>query len=133
MAGRRTATTSTAPDVSCSANLQIENDFGPFRLKSTTGYRVWHNDSATDLDGIGAFTGPQFTNATLFNGMPAPLLRGLGLPAATAGYLAGQPVPQVGQNLFDTNNRRRHRQFSEEIEISGRIDHLDWVVGGFYF
>lgn len=114
-------------------NLQVQNDFGPFRLKSTTGYRVWHNDSATDLDGIGAFTGPQFTNASLFNGMPAPLLQALGLPAATAGYLAGQAVPQVRQNLFDTNNQRRHRQFSQELEISGRTDHLDWVVGGFYF
>lgn len=114
-------------------NLQVENDFGGFKVKSTTGYRFWDNDSNSDLDGLGAFTGPKFTNATLFNGFPSTLLQNLGFPAGTSAYLASQPVPTVTQNLFDTNNQRRHKQFSQELEVSGDSDNLDWVLGGFYF
>lgn len=115
-------------------NLQVQNDFGPFAIKLTTGYRFWHNDSNSDLDGIGRFTGPAFSNATLFNGMPASLLQFISsIPAAARPFIAAAPVPTVSQNLFDTNNRRRHTQLSQEIEISGDTDTLDWVVGGFYF
>lgn len=105
-------------------------------MKSTTGYRFWNNDSNSDLDGLGAFTGPLFTSTTLFNGMPAPLLASLGFDTArpgTSAYLANLKVPTVTQNLFDTNNQRRHKQFSQELEVSGDSDNLDWVVGGFYF
>ncbi len=115
-------------------NLQVQNDFGPFAVKLTTGYRFWNNDSATDLDGVGRFTGPAFSNASLFNGMPAALLQFIpSIPAAFRPFIAASPVPTVSQNLFDTNNRRRHRQLSQEIEFSGDTDMLDWVVGGFYF
>jgi len=124
---------STSLDTAWGHNLQIENDFGGFKIKSITGYRRWDNDYTTDLDGIGAFRGPQFTNATLFNGFPAPLLQSLGFPAGTSAFLAGAAVPTVQQNLFDTNNQRRHKQLSEELEVSGQSDTLDWVVGGFYF
>ena len=113
-------------------NLQIQNDFGPFAVKMTTGYRFWDNKSSTDLDGIGSFSGPQFTQASLLNGLPIGLL-GLIQPPATAAFLAASPVPQVSQNLFDTNNQRNHKQLSHEIEISGDTNSLDWVVGGFYF
>lgn len=122
-----------ARDKTWGHNLQVENDFGPFKVKMTTGYRFWESDSQNDLDGIGAFSGPQFTNATLLNGFPAPLLQNLGLPAGTIGFLSGAAVPTVTQNLFDTNNVRRHKQLSQEIEFSGDSDNLDWVVGGFYF
>ncbi|MFM2301153.1 MAG: hypothetical protein RLZZ84_889 [Pseudomonadota bacterium] len=128
--------TSYSMDKTWGHNVQVENDFGAFKVKSTTGYRFWNNDSTTDLDGIGAFTGPKFTNASLFNGMPAPLLANLGFDTArpgTSAYLASLPVPTVTQNLFDTNNQRRHKQFSQEVEISGDSDKLDWVLGGFYF
>lgn len=115
-------------------NLQVENDFGAFKFKSTTGYRFWNNDSNTDLDGLGAFTGPKFTSASLFNGMPASLLAYIpSIPSAYRAYIAASPVPTVTQNLFDTNNQRRHKQFSHEMEISGSSDKLEWVVGGFYF
>ncbi|WP_374529764.1 TonB-dependent receptor [Novosphingobium sp.] len=124
---------STSMDKTWGHNLQVENDFGPFKVKSTTGYRFWNNDSNSDLDGIGAFTGPKFTNTTLFNGFPSALLQNLGISAGTASYLSSQSVPTVTQNLFDTNNKRRHKQFSQELEISGSSDTLDWVVGGFYF
>ena len=124
---------STSVDKTWGHNLQVENDFEAFKVKLTAGYRFWNNDSNTDLDGMGAFRGPQFTNTSLFNGMPATLLQSLGFPAGTSAFLAGTPVPTVSQNLFDTNNQRRHKQFSQELEISGDTDTLDWVLGGFYF
>ncbi len=122
-----------ATDKTWGHNLQVQNDFGDFAVKSTTGYRIWHSDSVNDLDGIGAFSGPAFTSASLFNGFPAALLGNLGFPAATAGFLSNQAVPRVTQNLFDTNGVRRHKQFSQEVEVSGDTDNLDWVLGGFYF
>ena len=125
--------TNSAIDKSWGHNLQIENDFGAFKVKSTTGYRFWDSSNVTDLDGIGAFTGPAFTRTSLFNGFSSALLQNLGLPAQTAGYLASLSVPTVQQNLFDTSNTRHHKQFSQELEFSGQTDHLDWVLGGFYF
>lgn len=124
----------TALDETWGHNLQIENDFGAFQIKSTTGYRRWDSENNTDLDGLGAFTGPAFTNASLFNGMPVSLLAFIpSIPAAARPFIAASPVPTIQQNLFDTNNVREHEQFSQEIEISGDTDTLDWVAGGFYF
>lgn len=115
-------------------NVQVGNDFGAFGVKLTAGYRGWDSaDFGSDLDGIGAIRGRAFTNATLFNGFPSALLQNLGLPAATANFLAGQAVPTTTQGLFDTTNQRTHRQLSTELEISGDTDSLDWVFGGFYF
>jgi iron complex outermembrane receptor protein len=115
-------------------NVQVGNDFGPFAAKFTAGYRSWDSaDFGSDLDGIGTIQGPAFTNASLFNGFPSALLQNLGLPAATAGFLAGQAVPTTRQGFFDTSNKREHDQFSTELEISGDTSSLDWVLGGFYF
>ncbi|MBB4614079.1 TonB-dependent receptor [Novosphingobium taihuense] len=125
---------SRSTDKAWGHNVQVQNDFGAFHLKSTTGYRFWNNDSVTDLDGIGAFTAPRFTNATLFNGMPVGLLQFIpSIPANFRPFIAASPVPTVQQNLFDTNNRRRHKQFSQEVEIGNETDNLDWVLGAFYF
>jgi iron complex outermembrane receptor protein len=124
---------SSSTDKTWGHNLQVQNDFGAFSVKSTTGYRFWNNDSNTDLDGIGAFRGPQFTTASLLNGMPASLLAYIPSAAPYASYIAATPVPTVVQDLFDTNNKRRHKQFSQEIEFSGKTDAFDWVFGGFYF
>ncbi len=79
-------------------NFQVENDFGPFKIKSTTGYREWRSENVSDLDGIGAFSGPRFTNATLFNGMPESLLQFIpSIPAAARPIIAASPVPTVSQ------------------------------------
>jgi iron complex outermembrane receptor protein len=124
----------TATDKTWGHNLQVQNDFDAFSIKSTTGYRFWNSDNNTDLDGLGAFTGPAFTQATLFNGMPAALLGFIPtIPAAAVPFIAASPVPTIQQNLFDTNNVRRHKQFSQEVEISGNADAFDWVAGAFYF
>ena len=123
---------SVSKDKTWGHNLQVQNDFGPFAIKATTGYRFWKNSSNTDLDGIGGYTGPLFTQASLLNGLPIGLLN-LIQPPATAAFLAASPVPTTSQNLFDTNNQRDHKQLSQEIEISGDTNSFDWVVGGFYF
>jgi len=109
-------------------NLQIQNEFDGVTVKFTGGHREWRNTPISDLDGIGAFKGPLFTNTTLLNGLPQSLL-GLIQPAATAAFLASQPVPTVQQNLYDTQNDRRQKQTSAELEFSAQNDHLDWVVG----
>lgn len=121
-------------------NVQVENDFEAFKVKMVAGYRQWRARSNSDLDGIGAFTGPAFSQSTLFNGFagtPAagflPFVFPVGTPQSTINFVAGLPVPTVTQNLFDTSNRRRHSQFSNELEISGDTDTLDWVAGVFYF
>lgn len=131
---------STSVDQIWGHNVQVQNDFGPFAVKLTTGYRIWHNDSNSDLDGLGAFRGPQFTSASVFNGFAGtaaapflPFVFPTGTPPAVISFVASSPVPTVSQNLFDTNNQRRHTQFSQEIEFSGDTDALDWVIGGFYF
>lgn len=124
----------TATDETWGHNLQFQNDFGPFRIKTTTGFREWESSNSTDLDGMGAFRGPAFSQATLFNGMPAALLAFIPtIPAAARPIIAGSPVPTVQQNLFDTHNVREHKQYSQEVEISGDTDTMDWVAGGFYF
>ena len=124
-----------ARDKNWGHNLVVQNDFGGFNFKSTTGYRFWNSDTAgADLDGMGTIRGRQFTPATLFNGMPAALLAFIpSIPAAARPFIAASPVPTTTQDLFNTSNRRRHKQLSQEIEISGDSDALDWVGGGFYF
>ncbi len=125
---------SYATDEARGHNLRLENDFGAVKVKLTSGRRTWDSRSNTDLDGIGAFTGPAFSNATLFNGMPVSLLQFIPtIPAAARPFIASSPVPTVTQNLFDTNNHRSHEQTSHELEFSGDTESLDWVVGGFHF
>lgn len=116
-------------------NIQFQNDFGAFGVKLTAGYRTWKaRNFSSDLDGMGSFRGRQFTNASLFNGMPVSLLQFIpSIPAAARPAIAAAPVPTTTQSLFDTSNTRRHSQFSQELEFSGKTDDVDWVVGGFYF
>ena len=124
-----------AIDESQGHNLQFETEFGPVKFKSTTGFRKW--DSITrgsDLDGLGGIRGPLFSQATLFNGMPASLLAFIPtIPAAARGFIASSPVPTTTQDLFTTSNVRDHEQISQEFEFSGKTDNLDWVAGAFYF
>ncbi len=116
-------------------NLQIQNDFDAFSVKLTGGYRLYESvNTGNDLDGLGTIRGPMFTNASLFNGMPAALLQFIpSIPAAARPFIAAAPVPTTTQDLFYTSNVKHHKQFSTELEFSGDNDLLDWVVGGFYF
>lgn len=123
----------TAEDETFGHNLQIEIDAGAFAIKSTTGYRLWDSSNDTDLDGLGKFTGPIFSQATLLNGLPAGLLTLATGNAGTAAYLASQAVPRQSLSFFETMNVREHRQFSQEFEVSGDTEKADWVAGAFYF
>ncbi len=125
---------SNARDKSWGHNVQLQNDFGAFKIKSTTGLRYWRSYTLNDLDGIGGISGPAFTSASLFNGMPEALLQYIpSIPAEAIPYISAAAVPTTTQNLYDIDNDRRHKQFSHELEISGDTSTLDWVVGGFYF
>lgn len=105
-------------------------------IRSTTAFRGWKSKvGGTDLDGLGSLQGPLFSQATLFNGMPASLLAFIpSLPAGAAPFIAASPVPTVTQPLFSAKNTRRQKQFSQELEfIGGTGTSFEWVLGGFYF
>ncbi len=116
-------------------NLVFKKAFGEFRIKSTTGYREWDSTvSRSDLDGVGTYEAAIFSNATLFNGMPESLLQFIpSIPAAFRPFIANAPLETTTQGGFDTNSEREHNQFSQELEIGGDTETLDWVVGAFYF
>ncbi|MDT0575225.1 TonB-dependent receptor [Croceicoccus sp. F390] len=113
--------------------LKFENDFGPVTVRSTTGWRSWRSDEpGTDLDGFGAVTGPQFSNETLFNGLPADLIRPI--VGAGADFVSGLAVPTTTTSLFETVSERSQDQISQELEIvSNNAGRFNWVLGGFYF
>lgn len=116
--------------------FKMENDFGGVTVRSTTGYRSWRGEQQNaDLDGFGAITGPQFSNATLFNGItPAALLIPFTGSAGAAAFVSGSPVPTLTTSLFSTSNTRSQDQFSQEITVlntdKGRFN---WVLGAYYF
>ena len=119
--------------------LELDND--AFTVRSTTAYREWHNTiTGNDIDGLGGIRGPLFSQATLFNGLPAALIKPIfaatnpDTAEATANYVSSLSVPTTTQDLFNTKNDRRQRQFSQEIEIvSPNGQAFEWVVGAFYF
>lgn len=124
------------------SRFELETD--AFTVRTTTAYREWHNViNGTDLDGMGQISGPIFSTSTLFYGFPAAfnpfiaqILGAQGVPnaAATAAFLSTQAVPRTTQDLFNTKNDRRQKQFSQEIEIvSPSGGSFEWVLGGFYF
>ena len=117
--------------------LRIEAGLGAVKIRSTTAYREWENiQFGTDLDGLGTIRGAALgASSTTLNGFPASVLTNvLQLPAGTAGFLASQPVNSATFSLFQTDNTRRNKQFSQEIEIlSQDTDKFEWVLGAFYF
>jgi iron complex outermembrane receptor protein len=105
-------------------------------IRSTTAFRWWKNRIyGTDLDGMGTLEGPLFSTASLFNGMPASLLAFIPtLPPGSAPFIAAAPVPKVVQGLFNAQNTRRQKQFSQELEVVGGTgSSFEWVLGGFFF
>lgn len=127
-----------ASDETSGHTLIVENDFGPVKAKSTTSMRYWDGEvSSSDLDGIGGYTGALFNSAELFNGLDAgalTTLAGFGVVnPAFVPFLANAPISATNQNLFDTSSVRSQEQFSQEFELSGDTETLDWVVGAFYF
>ncbi len=113
---------------------RLTAEFDGVTVRSTTAIRRWTNlIRGNDIDGLGTISGPAFSQATTLNGMPLSTLS-LFLPAGTAGFLASQAVPRTTQDLFNSANDRRQKQFSQEIELISNGDGpFQWVVGGFYF
>lgn len=117
---------------------RIDLDLGDVSIRSTTAFRGWDNNiRGSDLDGLGRIQGSLFSQATLFNGMPAGLIGFVlppGTPQAVINFIAASPVPTTNQPLFHATNIREQDQFSQEIEIvGGSGTSFEWVVGGFYF
>ncbi|MDT0574669.1 TonB-dependent receptor [Croceicoccus sp. F390] len=114
--------------------LKLENDFGGVVVRSTTGWRSWRSDiPKNDFDGFGPITGPGFSQASLFNGLPAELIAPL-VGAANAPFVSAADVPLVTTSLFETNNNRKQNQISQELElVSDTSGRFNWVVGAFYF
>ena len=116
---------------------RFELDLDAVTIRSTTAFRKWKNKiEGSDLDGLGTIRGPLFSQATLFNGMPAGLI-GFVLPpaqAAFAPFIAATPVPTTTQPLFQASNDRSQRQVSQELEIVSKSGGaFEWVLGAFYF
>lgn len=89
--------------------VRAKLDFDTIAIKSTTAFRAWNSRSRSDLDGLGGIRGLVFS-----------------------GNLYAPTVEDVG--LFHSSNRRRQRQFSQEIELASRNDGpFQWVAGAFYF
>ncbi|MXO74346.1 TonB-dependent receptor [Altererythrobacter aerius] len=116
---------------------RVELGFDPFTVRSTTAFRWWNNKiRGSDLDGLGGIRGPLFSQASLFNGMPANLIAFVLPPAqaAFAPFIAATPVPTTTNPLFQAENNRRQRQFSQEVEIISQSGGaFEWVLGAFYF
>ena len=116
---------------------RFEVDLDGATVRSTTAFRKWKNRiRGSDLDGLGTIRGPLFSQASLFNGMPANLIAFVLPPAqaAFAPFIAATPVPTTTQSLFQVENTRRQRQFSQELElISDGGGAFEWVLGAFYF
>lgn len=99
-------------------NLTVEYDVADnVTLRSLTGLRQWNNSVArTDLDGNDGLRGFTVSPAIL---TPSRLF----IPTG---------VQEV--DLFAARNNRRQEQFSQELNLLGKIgDSVDFVLGGFYF
>ena len=114
--------------------LKLENDFGPVTVRTTTGYRSWRNEiPSSELDGFAQITGPAFSGATLFNGLPAGLIAPI-VGEAGAPFVSAAPVPSITSSLFDASLSRKQDQISQEVEIVSNNDGaFNWVLGAFYF
>lgn len=123
--------------------LKFENDFGPVLLRSTTGVRSWENTIPnSDIDGFGDIIGPEFSQATLFNGLPSALTSFIfpdPNPATpvneTALFVETLPVPTNTFSLFSSDNVREQDQWSQEFELidNQKDDNFDWVLGAYFF
>ena len=88
--------------------LTLELDLGEnTTLKSLTGYRKWRqNVTSSDQDGNGGLLGP-----------------------IVGGGTALHPI-----NLFGSSALRHQHQWSEELNLIGKLgDSLDYVLGAYYF
>jgi len=115
---------------------RLEANLDTVTLRSTTAIRWWRNTlSSNDLDGLGTVRGPAFTQDSLLNGMPIAVLNQIsGLTPEARAALAAAAVPTTTQDLFEITDKRRHHQFSQELEVVSRSGGaFEWVLGGFFF
>ena len=100
--------------------LTIEADLSDnLTLRSLTGIRKWRNTvSATDLDGNSGLKG--FTVSPRYLAQPPNRVY--------------QPLGVNTVNLFTAYTERGQKQFSQELNLLGKIgSKVEFVLGGFYF
>nr|WP_245842542.1 TonB-dependent receptor [Sphingomonas laterariae] len=97
--------------------LSMELDLGDnLMLKSLTGRRMWDNRQTNgDLDGNSGLVGFVVSPAIL--APPNPFI----------------PLGVRTVNLFSASNTRHQDQWSQEFNLVGNFDSLDFVFGAFYF
>ncbi len=93
-------------------------------LKNIVAYRDLDLEDLTDLDGVSRFT----------TGVPASLVGGncalipqLGPLATLRGGLCNLPFQ------FDSQQFSRAQQFTEELQLIGKGERLNWIAGLYYF
>lgn len=114
---------------------RLTADFDGITVRSTTAFRRWTNNiRGNDIDGMGTIRGPVVAaGAANLNGMPVSALTSL-MPLANAQFVSSLPLVTTTQDLFNTVNNRRQKQFSQEVELISNGDGpFQWVIGGFYF
>jgi iron complex outermembrane receptor protein len=105
-------------------NLTLAYEVNPdLRFKSITAYRELTANGQIDTDG-GYYT----ANANYFNNIA-------GTPALPPPFGAGKPVPSGAVYCFSCSyNRQASRQFSEELQMTGKWGTVaDFIAGVYYF
>ena len=116
-------------------NLTMEWEFDNFTLRSITGYRDVDNyvfgdledlDSSIDENGIGAYT--DLVHLTLQQ-LYAPS-SGFAYPFLDSFWDA---IDNVGADHSKQDTRTEYEQFSQEFNLIGSTDSLDYVLGLYWF
>jgi iron complex outermembrane receptor protein len=112
--------------------------FGDVEFKSITGWREMYNVNRGDLDG----QDNTVDSGVLFHGLLQTIGGAYfgqfpGIPAATQFALANSIVDQINARgraeTFNSYQINDYEQFSQELQMVGSTDTLDYAVGFFYF
>ena len=101
---------------------------GDVTFKSITGYRQVNNRNTGDLDGMDNSINP----VTGIGAINDPTLLYLGQNPGDAATVFNA-IDKIGGGYSRTDARTDYHQFSQELQMIGKTDRLDYVVGLFYF
>jgi len=112
--------------------------WGDVEFKSITGWREMENTNFGDLDG----QDNTVDSGIMFHGLleaigGAYFASFPGIPAATQFALANSMVDQINARgraeVFNSQQINDYEQFSQELQMVGSTDTVDYAVGLFYF
>ncbi len=124
-----------------STSATFEWDMGDVNLKSITAYRTSNTQDSLDLQGFPTTTVASSPPVAFFQacvaGVPALLAACQGafgpnpgptILALVSPYIAG--LTNAGSAFVSTYNQD---QFSQEVQLSGKVGSLDWQTGVYHF